>query len=53
MNDDGTLYDPELMYEVVQAAQRANLHVDTVFAMHQAPMPWSQIFALVEKAQHS
>jgi glyoxylase-like metal-dependent hydrolase (beta-lactamase superfamily II) len=53
MNDDGTLYDPELMYEVVQAAKRANLQVDTVFAMHQAPMSWSQVVALVEKAQHS
>jgi len=53
MNNDGTLYDPELMYEVVQAARRANLQVETVFAMHQAPMPWSQVVALVEKAQHS
>lgn len=53
MNDDGTLYDPELMYEVVQAAKRANLQVETVFAMHRAPMPWSQVVALVEKAQHS
>jgi hypothetical protein len=50
MNDDGTLYDPELMYEVVQAAKRANLQVETVFAMHQSPMPWSQVIALVDKA---
>jgi glyoxylase-like metal-dependent hydrolase (beta-lactamase superfamily II) len=50
MNDDGTLYDPELMYEVVQAAKRANLQVETVFAMHQPPMPWSQVVAVVEKA---
>jgi hypothetical protein len=53
MNDDGSLYDPELMYEVVQAAKRANLQVDTVFAMHQAPMAWSQVVALVEKARRS
>jgi glyoxylase-like metal-dependent hydrolase (beta-lactamase superfamily II) len=53
MNGDGTLYDPELMLEVVQAVKRANLKVDTVFAMHQGPMPWDQIVALVEKAQHS
>jgi hypothetical protein len=53
MNGDGTLYDPELMHEVVQAVQRANLHVDTVFAMHQGPMPWAQVVALVDKAQHS
>lgn len=50
MNDDGTLYDPELMYEVVQAAKRANLQVEIVFAMHQPPMPWSQVVALVDKA---
>ncbi len=42
MNDDGTLYDPELMYEVVQAVKRENLKIDTVFAMHQGPMPWAQ-----------
>jgi len=53
MNDDGTLYDPELMFEVVQAAKRENLKVETVFAMHQGPMPWSQVVNLVEKAQHS
>jgi hypothetical protein len=51
MNGDGTLYDPELMYEVVEAAQRANLQIDTVFAMHQSPMPWSQVLQLVEKAR--
>ena len=50
LNDDGSLYDPELMHEVVQAVQRANLTVDTVFAMHQGPMPWSQVIALLGKA---
>jgi hypothetical protein len=49
LNDDGTLYDPELMHEVAQAVKRENLHVDTVFAMHQAPMPWNQVVALMEK----
>ena len=49
LNDDGSLYDPELMHEVVQAVQRANLTVDTVFAMHQGPMPWSQVVALLGK----
>jgi hypothetical protein len=37
------------MHEVVQAVQRANLTVDTVFAMHQGPMPWSQVVALLGK----
>jgi hypothetical protein len=49
LNADGSLYDPELMHEVVQAVQRANLTVDTVFAMHQGPMPWSQVVALLGK----
>ncbi len=53
LNDDGSLYDPELMHEVVQAVKRANLKVDTVFAMHQGPMPWDQVLALIEKSQHS
>ena len=38
LNDDGTLYDPELMYEVAQAVKRENLSVDTVYAMHQGPL---------------
>ena len=53
INGDGSLYDPELMQEVIQAVQRAKLNVETVFAMHQAPMPWAQVVALVAKAQHS
>ena len=53
LNDDGTLYDPELMYEVVQAVKRENLIVDTVFAMHQGPMPWDQVIALIEKSSHT
>jgi hypothetical protein len=40
------------MHEVVQAAKRAMVQVETVFAMHQAPMPWNQVVSLVEKAQH-
>jgi hypothetical protein len=52
LNDDGTLYDPELMYEVAQEVKRENLIVDTVFAMHQGPMPWDQVTALIEKSRH-
>jgi len=51
LHDDGTLYDPELMHEVMQTVERANLKVDTVFSMHQGPMPWNQVVALIEKAQ--
>jgi hypothetical protein len=53
LNDDGSLYDPELMYEVAQAVKRENLTVDTVFAMHQGPMPWDQVIALIEKSGHT
>jgi hypothetical protein len=31
--------------------ERAKIKVDTVFAMHQGPMPWSQVLALIEKSQ--
>jgi len=50
INPDGTLYDPELMHEVVQAVKREGLQVTTVYAMHQAPIPWAQAAALVQKA---
>jgi hypothetical protein len=50
LNADGSLYAPELMREVIDAVKRENLVVTTVFAMHQEPVPWSQVMALVEKA---
>jgi len=27
--------------------------VDTVFAMHQGPMPWEQVMGLIEKSRHA
>jgi hypothetical protein len=53
INDDGSLYDPELMYEVSQAVRREGLAVDTVFAMHQSPMAWDKVMALLEKSRRS
>jgi hypothetical protein len=53
LNGDGSLYDPELMTEVAQAVKRENLTVDTVYAMHQGPVPWDQVIGLIQKAQHS
>ena len=50
LNADGTLYAPELMREVMDAVKRENLEVTTVFAMHQEPVPWTQVTALVERA---
>jgi hypothetical protein len=51
LKGDGSLYDPELMHEVARAVERENLKVDTVFAMHQGPMPWSQVIELIAKSQ--
>src|SRR5579859_686314 len=50
LNEDGSLYDPELMHEVIEAVEREHLSETTVFAMHQEPIPWVQVTALVEKA---
>lgn len=50
LNADGSLYAPELMREVMDAVKRENLEVTTVFAMHQEPVPWQQVSALVERA---
>lgn len=51
LNDDGSLYDPQLMHEVAAAVAREHLQVDTVFAMHQGPMPWTQVTALLDKVE--
>ncbi len=50
LNDNGSLYDPELMREVSDAVTREHINVTTVFAMHQAPVPWKQVEALVHAA---
>ncbi|MGA9669715.1 MAG: hypothetical protein WBQ94_10920, partial [Terracidiphilus sp.] len=53
LNDDGSLYDPELMSEVAQAVTREKLTVEKVYAMHQGLVAWDQVMALIEKARHS
>jgi hypothetical protein len=50
LNDNGSLYDPELMDEVVQAVAREHLDVDRVYAMHQTPIAYTQAAALVTAA---
>jgi hypothetical protein len=50
VNDDHTLYDPELAHEVEQAVERGHLAVDTVYAMHQAPVAWSDVVGMLRKA---
>ena len=49
VNDDHTLYDPELAHEVEQAVEREHLVVDTVYAMHQAPVAWSDVVGMLRK----
>ncbi len=50
LNEDGSLYDPELTREVAAAVARENLDVTTVFAMHQTPIPWSQVQSTLAKS---
>lgn len=50
LNPDKTLYDPELVHEVAQAVAREHLAVDTVYAMHQAPVSWSDVLTLLHTA---
>ena len=50
LNGDGSLYDPQLMHEVVQAVERNKLDVDTVYAMHEAPVPWKDVVQRVRTA---
>jgi hypothetical protein len=52
LNPDHSLYDPELMHEVVQAVAREHLQVETVFAMHEGPTPWREVSKLVRDAQN-
>ncbi len=51
MKEDGALYDPQLMHEVAQAVKRHNLSVETVYAMHEGPTPWSKILELLSKSE--
>ena len=48
LNEDHSLYDPQLMHEVRQAVEREHLNVDTVYAMHQAPSAWKDVIALLD-----
>ena len=53
LEPDHKLYDPELMHEVMQAVRRNHLQVDTVYAMHQGPVPWNDVVGLVDAAWHA
>ena len=44
------IYSPELTLEVVRAVAREHLEVDTVYAMHQAPVSWSVVTKVLGEA---
>jgi hypothetical protein len=48
LKENHTLYDPELMQEVRLAVEREHLIVDTVYAMHEAPMSWKDVVTLLD-----
>jgi hypothetical protein len=50
LDEHNVLYDPELMREVVQAVHREGLQVNTAFAMHQGPVPWTQVISILDKS---
>jgi hypothetical protein len=50
LNDDKTIYDPQLVHEVAQAVERLGLAVDTVWAMHQGPVAWQDVLAQLKKS---
>lgn len=47
---DGSFFMPQYLSELMDAVKREGLSVQTVFAMHTAPTPWSKITAAVAKA---
>jgi hypothetical protein len=51
INPDNTLYDPQQMHEVAQAVEREHLAVERVYAMHNGPVAWKDVLALLAKAQ--
>jgi hypothetical protein len=45
---DGSFFWPLYLQEVVDAVRREGLDVETVFAMHTSPTPWSRILEAVQ-----
>lgn len=45
---DGNYFWPEYLVEVVRLVERERLGVDTVFALHTSPVPWSEIVAAID-----
>lgn len=49
LNPDNSLYDPELMREVAAAVKREKIAPQTVYAMHQGPIPWSRVIGMLPR----
>ena len=47
-SDKGVIYNPELTREVMLAVDREHLNVDQIYAMHQAPMAWSEVIRMMK-----
>jgi hypothetical protein len=50
LTPEKSLFDPDMMYEVAEAVAREHLDVDTVYSMHQGPVPWAEVQRLVSQA---
>ncbi len=48
---DKSFFMPQYISELTEAAERENLTVEKVFAMHAASLPWTTLTAAVEKAK--
>jgi len=46
---DGTFFMPQYLTEVIDAARRENLSVDSVFAMHSENIKWNEVTAAVNQ----
>ena len=47
---NGTFFMPQYLSEVADAVAREKLDVERIFAMHSAPLAWSEIQAAIQKA---
>jgi hypothetical protein len=47
---DGSFFMPQYLSELMDAARRERLSVNTVFAMHAGPIPWTKITEMVTSA---
>ncbi len=48
---DKSFFMPQYISELTEAAERENLTVEKVFAMHAAALPWTTLTSAVEKAK--